>query len=217
MHTSTSRHLLAALLLGSMYCTSSLAVAAPSTELIAEYNQAAAGKGDMSAVLAKLTELKAQQGADPLTLVYWGSAKTMSASNEFWPWRKYQTAEDGLSAIDKAVQLLTTSSSDERRLGLDATSLTRAIAAVTYTAVPKMFNRFERGYDLFITLLESPQFQAVPAQYTGWIYQRAISTAIKADDLAQAEQWQQQLARFAPSAPLTQATAAMIANTHKGA
>lgn len=217
MHISISHHLIAAVLMSVIYCSGNLVQAAPTNELIAEYNQAAAGKGDMSAVLSKLTELKTQQDADALTLVYWGSAKTMSASSEFWPWRKYQTAEDGLSAIDKALQLLITSPSGERRLGLDATSLTQAIAAVTYTAVPKMFNRFERGYDLFITLLESPQFQAVPAQYTGWIYQRAISTAIKADDLAQAEQWQQQLARFAPSAPLTQATAAMIANAHKGA
>lgn len=198
--------ILATLILGNVIS----AEAAPSAALIAEYNQAAA-KGDMGNVLLKLEQLKHQQADDPLTLVYWGSAKTMTAKDEFWPWSKYQCAETGLNAIDKSLVLLAQAPNDERRLGLDIRSLTQALAAVTYTAVPKMFNRFERGYDLFITLLASPQFQAVPAEYTAWIYQRAISAALVAKDLARAQQWQQQLAKQAPTHPLTQTMAAMIA------
>ena len=170
--------------------------AAPSNALIAQYNQAAAS-GDIDAVLQQLEQLKQQEANDPLTLVYWGSATAISAAEQFWPWSKYETAEAGLQAIDKSLSLLDAATDHTqitlRRLGLDQRCLTQAVAAITYTAVPKMFNRFERGYDLFITLLDSPQFQAVLAQYTGWIYQRAIAAAVRSGDTARAEKWQQQL------------------------
>lgn len=187
------------------------AIAAPNNSLIAEYNQAASSGKSMQLVLSKLDELKHQQAGDPLTLVYWGSAKTMTAKEEFWPWSKYNTAEAGLGAIDKSLLLLDNYNSQARHLGLDDRSLTQALAAITYTAVPKMFNRFERGYDLFITLLDSPQFLAVPAQYTSWVYARAIAAAINSEDLPRAKSWQQVLVNQAPTLPNTQQTAAMIA------
>lgn len=202
----------AILMISSIFCGMLVpAVASPSNALIGEYNHAASSGQSMQAVLTKLDALKRQQADDPLTLVYWGSAKTITAKDAFWPWSKYNTAEAGLMAIDKSLTLLQNSQHHERHLGLDERCLTQALAAITYTAVPKMFNRFERGYDLFITLLASSQFQALPIQYTGWIYVRAIAAAIKADELSRAKQWQQQLANQAPHQPVTQQTAAMIA------
>lgn len=82
--------------------------------------------------------------------------------------------------------------------------LAMAVAAATYTAMPDIFNHFERGYDLYLNLLADPQFQAQPFAATAWIYRLAIVAALRANDEAQARLWLEAMQQADAQHPDTQ-------------
>ena len=96
----------------------------------------------------------------------------------FLPWNKMKFVEKGLATIDKSLHLLsdfeTPIHEQERIQGLPESYLTRAMAAVTYSSLPDMFNHFERGYDLFIALLAEDNFRQQHFAATSWVYRYAI-------------------------------------------
>ncbi|WP_158119033.1 hypothetical protein [Vibrio metoecus] len=183
------------------------AMAQPSEAMIERYNQAAQGDETLVEPLyADLEKLVEQEGATPLSLVYLGSTRTLMGRDAFLPWKKMRYSEEGLSTIEKGLSLLSddTANSALRRNGLPAAMLAVAVAAATYTAMPDMFNHFERGYDLYLNLLADPQFQAQPFAATAWIYRLAIVAALRAKDQAQAKQWLETMQQADAQHPDTQ-------------
>nr|WP_233421554.1 hypothetical protein [Vibrio metoecus] len=182
-------------------------MAQPSEAMIERYNQAAQGDETLVEPLyADLEKLVEQEGATPLSLVYLGSTRTLMGRDAFLPWKKMRYSEEGLSTIEKGLSLLSdgTANSALRRNGLPAAMLAVAVAAATYTAMPDMFNHFERGYDLYLNLLADPQFQAQPFAATAWIYRLAIVAALRAKDQAQAKQWLETMQQADAQHPDTQ-------------
>ena len=140
-----------------------------------------------------LNDTLQQDGATPLTLVYLGSTETLMGRDAFLPWNKMKYVEKGLSTIDKSLVLLRDEDQpiheQPRVQGLPDSYLTRAMAAVTYTSLPDMFNHFDRGYDLFLSLLAEDDFQQQHFAATSWIYRYAITASIRAEDFEQAQVW----------------------------
>lgn len=183
------------------------AMAQPSEAMIERYNQAAQGDETLvDPLYADLEKLVEQEGATPLTLVYLGSTRTLMGRDAFLPWKKMRYSEEGLATIEKGLSLLSddATNSQERRNGLPTQMLAIAVAAATYTAIPDMFNHFERGYDLYLNLLADPQFQAQPFAATAWIYRLAIVAALRAKDQAQAKQWLETMQQTDAQHPDTQ-------------
>ncbi|ENM3917597.1 hypothetical protein DDN19_001884 [Vibrio cholerae] len=194
--------------------------ALPSEAMIQRYNQAAQGDEKLVEPLySDLEKLVAQEGATALSLVYLGSTRTLMGRDAFLPWKKMRYSEEGLATIEKGLSLLSsqatqssehTASSEEIRNGLPVQMLAMAAAAATYTAMPDMFNYFERGYDLYLNLLADPQFQAQPFAATAWIYRLAIVAALRAKDEAQARLWLEAMQQADAQHPDTQQAQALL-------
>lgn len=179
--------------------------ALPTEEMIQRYTQAAQGKTQLVEPLyQELEGLIAQDGANGLTLVYLGSTRTLMGRDAFLPWKKMRFSEEGLATIDKGLSLINEEATQAQRFGLPTRMLAIAVAAATYTAMPDMFNHFERGYDLYLTLLADPNFQAQPFASTAWIYRLAIVAALRAEDPSQARVWLQTMQRADANHPDTQ-------------
>ncbi|PWI32492.1 hypothetical protein DI392_15695 [Vibrio albus] len=166
----------------------------PTPEMIQLYYQAADGdESKTEAAYDTLTALIEQEGARPLTLVYQGSAETLLGRDAWMPWNKMKYVEQGLAKIEKGLNLISTDSlplpEQERVLGLPEYQLSRAMAATTYTQLPDMFNHFDPGYDLYLQLLEEPEFLQQPFAASAWVYRYAIEAAVKAEDRQQAQKW----------------------------
>ncbi|WP_454440569.1 hypothetical protein [Vibrio bathopelagicus] len=182
------------LLIGFASLAPTLALANPSSDVLDIYNQAAQGNEDLVEVAyERLNDTLQQDGATPLTLVYIGSTETLMGRDAFLPWNKMNYVEKGLSTIDKSLVLLKDEDQpiheQPRVQGLPDSYLTRAMAAVTYTSLPDMFNHFDRGYDLFLSLLAEDEFQQQHFSATSWIYRYAITASIRAEDFEQAQVW----------------------------
>ncbi|CAH7192184.1 hypothetical protein L1D33_03660 [Vibrio chagasii] len=182
------------LLIGLASIAPTLALANPSSDVLDIYNQAAQGNEELVEVAyERLNDTLQQDGATPLTLVYLGSTETLMGRDAFLPWNKMKYVEKGLSTIDKSLGLLKDEDQpiheQPRVQGLPDSYLTRAMAAVTYTSLPDMFNHFDRGYDLFLSLLSEDEFQQQHFSATSWIYRYAITASIRAEDLTQAQTW----------------------------
>ncbi|CAH6840322.1 conserved exported hypothetical protein [Vibrio chagasii] len=182
------------LLIGLASIAPTLALANPSSDVLDIYNQAAQGNEELVEVAyERLNDTLQQDGATPLTLVYLGSTETLMGRDAFLPWNKMKYVEKGLSTIDKSLGQLKDEDQpihvQPRVQGLPDSYLTRAMAAVTYTSLPDMFNHFDRGYDLFLSLLSEDEFQQQHFSATSWIYRYAITASIRAEDLTQAQTW----------------------------
>ncbi|KZX59753.1 hypothetical protein A3712_03245 [Vibrio sp. HI00D65] len=186
------------LLIGLALIAPTLALANPSSDVLDIYNQAAQGNEDLvEMAYERLNDTLQQDGATPLTLVYLGSTETLMGRDALLPWNRMKYVEKGLSTIDKSLVLLKDEDQpiheQPRVQRLPDSYLTRAMAAVTYTSLPDMFNHFDRGYDLFLSLLAEDEFQQQHFSATSWIYRYAITASIRAEDLTQAQAWLKQM------------------------
>lgn len=194
------------------------ALANPTPKILALYNQAVSGdESKVDEVYKQLNDNLNQQGATPLNLVYLGSTQTLQGRDAFLPWNKMKFTEKGLATIDKALNLLgnlnTPLEQQDIVQGLPEAYLTQAMAAVTYSQLPDLFNHFERGYDLFLGLLSEPQFEQQHFAATAWIYHYAIKASLRANDIEQAKQWLQIMESKDPQHADTIAAKALISNT----
>ncbi|OLQ90337.1 hypothetical protein BIY22_04890 [Vibrio panuliri] len=188
----------------------------PTPEMLANYNLAAQGdEALVDTVYEQLHALIEQQGAKPVSLVYLGSTETLRGRDAFLPWNKMKFTEQGLATIAKGVALIETLPQDtnqhQRIQGLPEAHLTQAMAAVTYTSLPDLFNHFERGYDLYLNLLADPSFTQQPFTATAWVYKSGIDAALRADDLEQANQWLVTMQQTDASNPQTQSAQDLLA------
>ena len=201
------------LLVSSQALIASLAIAAPSEEVIAQYNLAAEGDEDkVDVVYEQLNQHMTSQGADALSLVYLGSTQTLKGRDAFMPWNKMKYTEQGLATISKGLTLLGAEpmSEQEYRQGLPESVLAKAIAASTFTSLPDMFNHFERGYDLYLELFNDDVFLQQSYDATAWIYIYAIKASLRAGDQNQANQWLSQMQSQNRHHPMTLQAEALI-------
>ncbi|MDA0147341.1 hypothetical protein [Vibrio sp. LaRot3] len=213
---NTVKTLLSAALISASLVSTPL-LANPTPEILSNYNLAAEGDEAMvDTVYGQLNQLIDQQGAKPLTLVYLGSTQTMQGRDAFLPWNKMKFTEQGLATIAKGIGLIDTlpeSIDQQQRIqGIPEAYLAQALAATTYTSLPDMFNHFERGYDMFLTLLAQPQFEQQPFAATSWIYRYAIEAALRAEDLPQAKQWLTTMEKLDVKDKQTQAMQQLMSN-----
>ncbi|KYN79615.1 hypothetical protein ATY37_01730 [Vibrio cidicii] len=193
LHLSRATTLLGAAL-AAFTLSSSLALANPTEQLLTRFNQAAQGDtGLVDTVHNELSQLVQKQGATPVTLVYLGSSETLQGRDSFMPWNKMKFTERGLATIQKGLDLMANQpmpiQEQQRLQGLPEYQLATAMAATTYTSLPDMFNHFERGYDLYLNLLDEPGFVEQSFAATSWIYRYAVQAALRAEDIKQAKAW----------------------------
>lgn len=190
-------------------------LASPTEAVIAQYNLAAEGDEDkVELVHQQLEQQIAQQGADPLSLVYLGSTQTLMGRDAFMPWNKMKYTEQGLATISKGLDLLASQQTpleqQDIRQGLPESLLARSIAGATFTSLPDMFNHFERGYDLYLDLLADDSFSQQHYDAISWVYIYAIRAALRAEDKPQAQQWLAEMQARAPQHPVTIQAQALI-------
>lgn len=211
----TPKTLLLTAALAASLCSVNL-YANPTTEILANYNLAAEGnEAIVDTVYDQLNLLLEEQGAKPLTLVFLGSTQTLQGRDAFLPWNKMKLTEQGLATIAKGVSLIDSLPEDivqqQRIQGLPEAHLALAMAAITYTSLPDMFNHFERGYDLYLNLLNDPSFGQQPFAASSWVYSSGIAAALRADDLSQAQAWLSTMQKLDASSVQTHAAENMIA------
>jgi len=177
-------------------------------DIIGLYNQAAAGdEAKVETVYQQLENLIELEGQKPLTMVYLGGTETLKGRDAWMPWNKMKYVEQGLAKIDKGLDLLNANPVpfEEQPIvsGIHESHLTQAISASTFTLLPDMFNYFERGYDIYLSLLAQPEFTKEPFAATAWVYALAIQAAIRAEDLSQAKSWLSVMERHDANHPQT--------------
>lgn len=191
------------------------AFASPSEAIIAQYNLAAEGDEEkVELVQQQLEQQIAQNGADPLSLVYLGSTQTLMGRDAFMPWNKMKYTEQGLATISKGLDLLASQDTpieqQQIRQGLPESLLAKSIAGATFTSLPDMFNHFERGYDLYIDLLADESFKQQNYDAVSWVYLYAIRAALRAQDKPQAKLWVSDMQARDPQHPLTIQAQALV-------
>ena len=196
--------------------SSSFAFANPTESLLHRFHQAEQGNSDMvDSVHDELSTLLEQQGATPLTLVYLGCTQTLQGRDAFMPWNKMKFTERGLATIQKGLDLMAHQplpiQEQQRLQGLPEYLLATAMAATTYTALPDMFNQFERGYELYLALFNDPSFRQQSFSSTAWIYRYAIEAALRADDTTQAKAWLAEMERLGYDNVETQSAKTLLA------
>ncbi|WP_444944640.1 hypothetical protein ACJJIK_07555 [Microbulbifer sp. ZKSA006] len=153
--------------------------AAVDAEMESLYQKAVRSGGD--AVEASYEAFKLAQAeapADPIALFYLGASETLMAKEAWLPWKKVGYAENGIARMDKALSMLEEMENPGRSSqGMPQDLLLKGIAAKTFTSVPKFFNAFDRGMELYRELMSDSRMGHMPANATRWIYCAAQQAA----------------------------------------
>ena len=193
--------------------------AAPATTLQAAAPDAAYGAamaafdralaGDEAAIAQAAAQFRALMAADPAQPVYRaqaGAATSMLANTTLLPWKKMGHVEDGMALLDKALAQLTPAHDAQQVGGVPASLVVRFTAASTFSALPAMFNRGERGTRLLDAVLKSPLLADAPLPFRASVWLRAADSAATAQRTDEARQWLQRVAGSgAPQAGQAQA------------
>ncbi|WP_444957197.1 hypothetical protein [Microbulbifer sp. ZKSA002] len=116
--------------------------------------------------------------SDPIVLFYLGASETLMAKESWLPWRKVSYAENGIARMDKALTIIEDMDNPGRSSqGMPQDLLLKGIAATTFTKVPKFFNSFDRGFELYHELMGDPRMGYMPPGATRWIYCGALQAA----------------------------------------
>lgn len=209
------------LMLSLMLSLSTLSVANNQTAqkvpapLIEQYQLAAGGDTTLVEPVYKQFELLLEQHPnEPLVWVYFGSARTLKGRDTWLPWRKLSHTEQGLDDIQRGIGKLADQplqlAQQQRVQGLPEYHLATALAATTFTSVPDFFNRFERGYDLFLQLLDDEEFLKQDFAASAWVYERAIMAALRNEDMSQTKLWLAIMQERQADHPTTQSAIVLV-------
>lgn len=157
----------------------------------------------------KLTErwedIVDQNPSDPVALVMLGSSQTLRGRDALMPWNKMKHTEAGLENMAQAIRLLTPEHQRQQFQGLPVDIQVKTMAAITFIQVPDFFGRHEDGYYLFLDVLSSDLFNALPAQAQTFAFYYGIQAARVVDQPKQAEQWIDQIKALQVDDAFTQA------------
>ncbi|AWF80694.1 hypothetical protein BTJ40_07620 [Microbulbifer sp. A4B17] len=127
---------------------------------------------------------------DPVVLFYLGASETLMAKESLLPWRKVSYAENGIARMDKALTMIEEMEDPGRPShGVPQDILLKGIAATTFTKVPKFFNAFDRGFELYRELMSDPRMGYLPPSATRWVYCGAVQAAGLQNNSKLANSW----------------------------
>lgn len=169
-------------------------------EVMADYQAGVQGDAAANArAINALSELQKQQPKDALTIGLLGSSETAGARYADQPWEKMQLSEKGLARLDKALILVKKQPTDAASAAVQMQI--NVTAGCTFISVPPMFNRFDQGYRLLETTVNSAGFSHSPARAQVKAYMCAAQAAVQQGDKQKAAEYLQQIVTLAPQGP----------------
>ena len=132
-----------------------------------------AGNGDSSAVqsaLDKFVRLKEKYPGDALILARAGSLVTMQARDAWMPWNKMRFAEQGLDQLDQALAAVEKQGQATTGDGISYTQQVDLVAAITFSQLPKFFNRHGQAERLFRKLVNTQEKLTTPAAFQAQVW-----------------------------------------------
>lgn len=199
-HPTTHRTVAALLLTLAAAWPLTAVQATTNPALMTAYLQGVQGDADANQqALVTLSMAQQDSPADLHILAMLGAVETSGAKHAWLPWNKMKAAEQGLAKLDKALRLLPEQSaavpaqSPQQQQAAALTMQVQTIAGCTFVHLPDMFNRFEQGYQLLKSQLQSPALQYAPVGAQQALYSCGSQAAHKAGDSSLAAQWQSKL------------------------
>lgn len=169
-------------------------------EVMADYQAGVQGDAAANArAINALSELQKQQPKDALTIGLLGSSETAGARYADQPWEKMQLSEKGLAKLDKSLILVKKQPTDAASAAVQMQI--NVTAGCTFISVPPMFNRFDQGYRLLETAVNSAGFSHSPARAQVKAYMCAAQAAVQQGDKQKAAEYLQQIVTLAPQGP----------------
>jgi len=123
---------------------------------------------------------------DPVAMVYLGGTLALKGRDAWVPWTKMKHTERGLDLMSRSITLLQPEHDKILLNGMPLSIEVKSISAITFTAVPGLFNRFDEGYDLLRALVKSEILNDIPFPRKAYIYYYAGTAAEKGDHEQQA-------------------------------
>lgn len=154
------------------------------------YLKATRGEAGAAAnAYASLSQSLASAGADPLALVYAGSARTLMGREARDPATAGRFTSEGLALIRQALAETGDEQLAREHQGLREGDYINAVAAATLISVPEFFGTHSQGLALFETLLADPGFVATPAAARAWVLPFALTAAQQQGRTELVEEW----------------------------
>lgn len=184
----------------ALITSSSVLASDISAEVMADYQAGVQGDAAANArAINALSELQKQQPKDALTIGLLGSSETAGARYADQPWEKMQLSEKGLARLDKALILVKKQPTDAASAAVQMQI--NVTAGCTFISVPPMFNRFDQGYRLLETTVNSAGFSHSPARAQVKAYMCAAQAAVQQGDKQKAADYLQHIVTLAPQGP----------------
>ena len=154
------------------------------------YLKATRGEAGAAAnAYASFNQSLAVDAADPLTLLYAGSARTLMAREAREPTTAGRYTQEGVALIRQALAASGAEQLERQHQGMREGDYINAIAAATLTSLPEFFGTRSQGLALFEALLADPEFLATPAVARDWLLPFALAAAQQQGRSELAEQW----------------------------
>lgn len=184
----------------ALITSSSVLASDISAEVMADYQAGVQGDAAANArAINALSELQKQQPKDALTIGLLGSSETAGARYADQPWEKMQLSEKGLAKLDKSLILVKKQPTDAASAAVQMQI--NVTAGCTFISVPPMFNRFDQGYRLLETTVNSAGFSHSPARAQVKAYMCAAQAAVQQGDKQKAADYLQHIVTLAPQGP----------------
>ncbi len=199
MNTSIKNTILPLTMLALITSGAALANDIPA-EVMTDYQAGVQGDAAANArAINALAELQKQQPKDALTIGLLGSSETVGARYADQPWEKMQLSEKGLAKLDKSLILVNKQPTDATSAAVQMQI--HVTAGCTFISVPPMFNRFDQGYRLLETTVNSVGFSHSPARAQVKAYLCAAQAAVQQGDKQKAADYLQHIVTLAPQGP----------------
>lgn len=163
------------------------------------FDQAAAGDSKaVDVAIAQFKALSENQPQSPVYKVRLGSLITMQARDAWAPWKKMSYTERGLDLIDEALEGLRPEHDSlpmgNIYVGLDV----RYTAAVTFSSIPKFFNRWAQAERLLKAITEQAEFAKTSNGFQAqvWLTRAQLAKQRERPDLY--TQWLRKVVALAP-------------------
>ncbi|MDH5360782.1 MAG: hypothetical protein OEX03_09470 [Gammaproteobacteria bacterium] len=161
-----------------------------------------AAAGDKAAVELAIEQFETLLKGDPQQPVYEarvGSLTTMQARDAWAPWKKMSYSEQGLERIDLALDTLTDvhdqQQIEQRFVSLDV----RYTAAVTFSSLPRFFNRWGQAERILAEMLQSPLLAKTPVEFRASVWLSRARLAQQRQELPLYKEYLQKVIELAPN------------------
>jgi tetratricopeptide (TPR) repeat protein len=182
--------------------------------LSAMQNFERAAAGDKDAVEEAMAQFAALREAEPKSPVYLarlGSLMTMQGRDAWTPWKKMSYTERGLDNIDEALASLS-SGHDARKVGDIHVGLdTRYTAAVTFSSIPKFFNRWAQAERLLNEITQLAVFGETDKAFQAQVWLTRAQLAKRRERHDESTQWLRKAVALAPQSEAGQQAGILLA------